>query len=117
MKVSIDPTIIEKAAIAAFRDTCEIIGRTATQVISENGAFPGFPGDIVDTGALRASQRITYLSPTAARFSWSQEYALYVHEGYQKRNGQTVAGRPWTRETLARVNVPETFGQLVRAKL
>lgn len=116
-KVQIDVGVIEKAAIAAFQDSCQILGRRYTELISAPGAFAGFPGDIVDTGALRASQRLDFVSPTYARFGWTVEYALYVHEGYQRRNGTGVRGRPWGRVGLEQFNLQETTSLLLRQRL
>jgi hypothetical protein len=117
-KVNLNIGAIEKAAIEAFKDSCFLLGREFTEIISEPGAFPDFPdSDIVDTGALRASQQLEFVSSTDARFTWSVDYALYVHEGYTLRNGKEQPGRPWGTEGLKRFKVQETFEALLKAKL
>ncbi len=93
------------------------MGTEFTKVISEPGAFAGFDGDIVDTGRLRASQKLEFLNASEAQFSWDVEYALYVHEGYKLRNGKQQAGRPWTTEGLKRFDAQKTFETLLKAKL
>jgi hypothetical protein len=81
------------------------MGTKFTEVISEPGAFDGFEGDIVDTGRLRASQQLDFVSPNEARFSWNTEYALYVLLGFTYRNGREQPGRDWTKRRLEQLDV------------
>ena len=68
----------------------------ATQTITANRDWEGFGNtDIVDTGRLRASQRIDRLSQTEYRVFYTASYALWVHEGYTMRNGRKMLGRPF----------------------
>lgn len=108
---------VERAAQQAFKEACYLLGREYTKAISEAGAFDGFSGDIVDTGALRASQRIEFAGPGEAQFSWDTEYALFVHEGYTLRNGEEIGGRPWTKLGLERFNLKDTYEKILGAKL
>jgi hypothetical protein len=108
---------IDRAVDQAFKDTCLLLGRTFTEVISQPGAFKGFSGGIVDTGQLRSSQRLEFITDSEAQFSWPTEYALYVHEGYTLRNGSQQPGRPWTTEGLRRFDVDKTFAALLKAGL
>lgn len=118
VKVNLDISIIQGKAIEAFQETCFLLGREFTQVISEVGAFDTFPDrDLVDTGALRASQQLDFISPTEAQFSWTVDYALYVHEGYTLRNGKQQPGRPWTKLALDRLDAQATFNTLLESKL
>lgn len=116
-KVVVNFRIVEVAAVEAFKETAYLLGRTFSEVISERGAFDAHPDrDLVDTGKLRASQRLT-IRGGVAEFSWSSEYAVYQHSGYQLRNGEEWKGRPWTEEGLQRFNLQETYSRLLKAKL
>lgn len=116
-KVTINASKLSRAADEAFRETCFLLGAELTKVISEPGAFDGFPGDIVDTGQLRASQDLQFVGGSEARFSWSTDYALYVHEGYTLRNGRSQPGRPWTKLANQRLDSQKVFQTLLREKL
>ncbi len=116
-KVTIDTAKLTKAAQSAFKETVLLMGTKFTEVISEPGAFDGFPGDIVDTGRLRASQQTDFISPNEAQISFNVEYAIFVHEGYTLRNGGSQPGRPWTSEGLKRFDAQKAFGLLLAAKL
>jgi hypothetical protein len=117
-KVHINITKVVAASKEAFRESCFLLGRSFTEVISDPGAFPEHSGrDIVDTGALRASQNLQFRSDTEAVFSWPVEYAYYQHEGYTLRNGEEWAGRPWTQEGIQRLNLEDTYNKLLEAKL
>lgn len=117
-EVSLNLKRVTVAAEQAFKESCFLLGREFSQLISESGAFPNYPDrDLVDTGRLRASQRVDFPRRGKAIFSWSTEYALYQHEGYTLRNGQNWPGRPWTREGLSRFNLQQTYRTLLEAKL
>jgi hypothetical protein len=58
--------------------------------------------DIVDTGALRDSQKIEREGDTVY-FSWNVPYALYVHEGVVLRSGAVLPARPWTRTAIENI--------------
>lgn len=112
--VKVNSKKLRRKAEKAFKKTCFRLGRSFTQVISEPGAFPEFPGqDIVDTGRLRASQQLDFLSPGYARFSWNTAYAAFVLRGYQKRNGQRQPGRNWVAEGLRRADIDRVFKEEV----
>ncbi len=116
----IDVSRITKAAKEAFRDACFIGHRNIIQVISEPGAFPGFPQDIVDTGLLRASQQPPEFSGDGAIATFANRgcsYALYVYMGFTTRAGNEVQGRPWIMEGLKRTDLTATTQKLLDAKL
>lgn len=118
LKVNIDVREIERGAIEAFRESCFLLGIEFTKIISEPGVFKEFPdSDIVDTGQLRASQKVEFPKATEARFSWSQDYSLYVHEGYILRNGKKQPGRPWTQVGLDRFKFDDTYNKILKRKL
>lgn len=117
-KVSLNFKRVTTAAEQAFKESCFLLGRSFTETISEVGAFPSHPDrDLVDTGQLRASQRVDFPRRGEALFSWSTDYALYQHEGYTLRSGQEWQGRPWTREGLSRFDLQKTYETLLKEKL
>ncbi len=119
-KVTIDLGAVNRATESAFKETCFLLGIEFTKAISEpiwQWDNAPSPRDIVDTGQLRASQQVEFVSDSEAQFSWNVEYALYVHEGYQLRNGREVSGRPWTTKGLKRFNPQKVFETLLAAKL
>lgn len=102
-----------------FRQTCEELGEEYRKVIEDPNAFPGFKDqDIVDTGALRDSQRLTFAKDGSAEFSWPVPYSVYVHQGYTLKNGNKQPGRQWTVEGNKRFRFPQRFQQnIVNAKI
>ena len=94
---------IEAELTRAFKSTMFALGVKFNEEISSNKwpwiAAPS-PRDIVDTGRLRSSQSLEFESPTQAIFSWATEYAVYVHEGVQFRNGTRTPARRWTESAL-----------------
>lgn len=116
--VKLNTTKITKAARSAFREACFLQGRVFTEVISEPGAFSSHPNsDIVDTGALRASQTLTFEDADTARFAWPVEYSLYVQKGYTRSNGTIIEGRDWIAEGQRRFNVADAVAKLMKTRL
>ena len=111
--------LILKAAATALTKTAQAYERKTVQLISQNGAFSGFPGDIVDTGLLRASKDVRRDSEFAVTVSYggtAAPYALYVHEGYTLRNGNEQPGRPWLRRAEEELDLEGIFTEaLARA--
>ena len=106
---------VNRKATEAFKELALLFFAENVQVISEPGAFADFPDqDIVDTGRLRASTQFDLETPTRAVFSWSVEYAPYVHEGYVSADGQVVLGRPWTEVAIERLEPEKTFRKLFK---
>lgn len=108
---------IERKIDKAFNQTALQFSIEMTKVISEPGAFPGFSGDIIDTGALRSSQLVLFPTRHLAEYIWGVNYALYVHEGVTFRNGNSQPGRPWTWEAIRRFNWEEKFAENLRRLL
>lgn len=118
MDINLNVTIVEQTCVQAFQDTCLLLGREFTKVISEPGAFDAFPdSDIVDTGQLRAAQQLEFRSPGLASYSWNLDYAAAVHFGYTLRNGEEEPGRPWTELGLERFDFEGTYGKLLADRL
>lgn len=104
---------VNQKVIEAFKELALLFFAENVQVISEPGAFVDFPNqDIVDTGRLRASTQFDLETPTIAVFSWSVEYAPYIHEGYVSADGRVVLGRPWTEEAIERLEPEKTLRKL-----
>ena len=117
-KIQINLTRTIAAAEDAFKESCFLLGREFTEVISEVGAFPEHPDrDLVDTGRLRASQTLDFPERGKAVFSWNTDYAIYQHSGFTMRNGQQWEGRPWTRLGMERLNFQNTYAKLLESKL
>lgn len=116
--------LLEASASKALAKTTQAYERKCTQLISQNGAFAGFPGDIVDTGALRASKEVRADGPLARTVSYGNTaapYALFVHEGYTLRSGREQPGRPWLRRAEEELDLQgiftEAFNEALNAQL
>jgi phage gpG-like protein len=92
---------------ALWRDLVQVAnkyGRECTKVISKERTWQGYEGarDIVDTGQLRASQKIDYTrDKLAIEVSYNTEYAAAVHNGatirYNNGNTRRIPPRPWMK--------------------
>lgn len=118
VSVNFNGAALRGAALRAFERTMRQLGQDFQNVIEEVGAFPDFPqSDIVDTGALKNSQTITFPSPGTVVFEWPVEYAPYVHDGYTLKNGAQQPGRPWTAIGLDRFDPAAQFQVNLNAEL
>lgn len=102
---------LEQKIEQAFHQTALQFNAELTKVISEPGAFPGYDGDLVDTGAFRASQLVLFPTTLLAEYIWGVNYAVFLHEGFTKKNGQKTLGRPWTWVCLRRFNWEQRFSE------
>jgi aspartate/tyrosine/aromatic aminotransferase len=94
----------------AFKETTQQYFEECQKVIKDPNAFTQFPNqDIVDTGALRDSGKIIAKQGNYKAI-WTMDYAVYVHEGYTKRNGGIQPARPWTELARDRMNFDEVLG-------
>lgn len=101
--IEIDSDRIEGELTRAFKSVIFALGVKFTEEISSNKwawISNPTPRDIVDTGRLRSSQSLEFDSPTEAVFNWATDYAVYVHEGVQFRNGTRTPPRRWTESAL-----------------
>lgn len=71
--------------------------------------------DIVDENRLRTSITRDINPDDSVTFTWTMEYASYVHEGYTATNGVRYPARPWTQEPLK--EAPELFRTYLDAAL
>lgn len=78
------------------------------KTIRSNGEEVGSPRDIVDTGGLRDSQKRENQTALNTDFVWTggdgKAYALEVHDGYTSKGGQRMPARPFTEDTVFRLN-------------
>lgn len=112
--------LILKAAAKALNKTAQAYERKTVQLISKPGAFSGFPGDIVDTGLLRASKDVRRDSEFAVTISYggtAAPYALFVHEGYTLRDGSQQPGRPWLKQAQEELDIDAVFTEFFVEKL
>lgn len=103
---------INDALNEAWDDFSAYLGlRFDTEITSEKWDWPRDPSprDIVDTGNLRRSMRITRgINPTELEtyFDWTAPYAAVVHDGAvfkatdSEGNPRSMPARPWTRPVL-----------------
>jgi hypothetical protein len=75
------------------------------------------PRDIVDTGDLRDSQKIDFVSDGEAVISWDVDYALKVHEGETTRSGAEFPARRWTQYAQAEYKPFDKFAGKIRRSL
>lgn len=103
---------IDDALNEAWDDFSAYLGRRFTaEITAEKWDWPRDPSprDIVDTGNLRRSLRITRgvnQQQLETYFDWTAPYAALVHDGAVFRatdaegNARTMPARPWTRPVL-----------------
>lgn len=102
---------IDDALNEAWDDFSAYLGRRFTNEISaEKWEWPRepTPRDIVDTGNLRRSLRITrgLGKELETYFDWTAPYAAVVHDGAvfkstdAEGNARSMPARPWTRPVL-----------------
>ena len=84
-----------------------------------NKSTVGSPRDIVDLGGLVNSQKRENMSEDQTAFVWTggegESYALEVHDGYSSKAGNRVEGRPFTEETIAKLD--KVIGELVSREI
>ena len=111
MTIIKEKLLIQAAQLALDR-TAKSLLKTATEVIEEVGAFPDFPdSDIVLSGATRDSGQVVKTDTNTRELRWTEDYDIYVHEGYTLRNGRKQEGRAWTKEAIRRKPPQETFNR------
>ena len=80
-----------------------------------SGPTVGSPRDIVDLEGLRNSQKRENTGEGHTAFVWTggegKAYALEVHDGYSSKAGNRMPARPFTEETIAKLD--EVISDLV----
>lgn len=91
--------------------------RFREEITSSKWQYPTAPQlrDIVDSGRLRDSQRVTVTPENAIIAEWPVPYATEVHEGGTTLDGRRFPGRPWTRAPLTETGAK--FAELLRTSL
>lgn len=73
----------------------------------QNGETVESPRDIVDLGGLRDSQKRENVDEMRTIFAWTgkdkKAYALEVHNGYTSKAGNRIPARPFTRDTISKL--------------
>jgi hypothetical protein len=103
---------VDDALKEAWDDLSAYLARRFTsEITAEKWAWPNEPviRDIVDTGNLRRSLRVTQAAEAKrldTSFEWTAPYAPAVHDGAVFRatdsegNARTLTARPWTRPVI-----------------
>jgi hypothetical protein len=121
-KADVNWDMINKKLDEAFKDTVFQYTRQATLVISRPRFWEGYNDvrDIVDTGQLRASQRVTFETDSIAHVDWLTEYAAAVANGatIKHANGSThrIPPRPFPQIAAAEMRLEETLARNIKAK-
>jgi len=116
MTLEFTPGVIDALIESSFREVALLYGLECTKVITTPGLFPSSSEDIVDTGQLRASQRVDFPEELEAALSWNTDYAAYVHEGAALKNGRVIIGRPWATLAASRLDLQATFDKIYNGK-
>jgi hypothetical protein len=82
-----------------------------------NGQVVTSPRDIIDTGELDSSQRLTRARRGDWRWFWMAPHSLIVHQGATLRGGGFYPARPWTRRAVAAYKPYLKFAQEVRKRV
>lgn len=82
-----------------------------------DGTLVGSPRDVIDTGALRASQRLSFPAANTGSIVWNIHYALKVFLGNTEPDGRVHPPRNVPEETLKRFAFQERFAARARQKL
>jgi hypothetical protein len=82
-----------------------------------NGQTVTSPRDIIDTGELDSSQRLTRPKRGTWIWLWTAPYALFVHEGATLRGGGEYPARPWTKAAVAEYQPGDKFAQEVKRRV
>ena len=97
------------------REIEEVKWKWPGATIRRNKMPAGSPRDIVDLGGLRDSQKRENVGDNVTVFTWTggegRSYALEVHDGYTSKGGNDMPARPFTDETISRLN--EVVGDLI----
>ena len=92
------------------------VAERAASYARGEGIRAGNPRNLIDTGNLRQTGTYQMTGPHRATFSWSAEYATFVHEGgfmwawgrrppYKGARAVYIPPRPWTRAVLGQEDV------------
>ena len=116
--IEIDRNKIDRAINRAFDTALEALADSCQDAISsevwewpratlrQNSDIVSSPRDIVDTGELYDSLRISRTA-NAAALTWGVDYGTAVHDGATAKNGTELPARPWTQAGIENCNTAE----------
>jgi hypothetical protein len=87
------------------------------ETVRSTGEVANSPRNIIDTGALRDSLNIEWVSPTEAIYHWDVDYAIYVHQGAVLSNGTELPARPWIFAAMGEYDLFQEFINKLNEKL
>jgi hypothetical protein len=105
MKLRLNSSQIQGATSKTFKQAArKLEGELVKAITDPIYSWPSgeSPRDIVDTGQLRASQKLTFLKPLKAAYLYPVEYAAAVHSGAVFKNGTKLPARAWTKVAVKR---------------
>jgi hypothetical protein len=109
--------LIEEFAQEQVRQIEAIEWPWPRETVRSTGEVVNSPRNIVDTGALRDSLNIEWISPTEAIYHWDVDYAIYVHQGAVLLNGTDLPARPWIFAALTEYDLLSNFEVKIQGKL
>lgn len=111
--------LLERVFSASDLVVAEMDRRFTAAISAKDWKWPNAPSprDIVDTGALRASQNYTRQTDGVYRFTWSVPYATSVHEGGTFFDGTEMPARPWTRRALKGMREDKVIEKIMKLEL
>lgn len=81
-----------------------------------NGQTVRTPRDIIDTGALDSSQRLSRPNRAEWQWQWDVPYAVLVHEGATLQSGAEYPARPWTKRAVDDYKPLRKFAQEIKRR-
>ncbi len=116
MRLTLNKRKFKQITEKVFEESVLILGGEFTKAITDPiyDWTDGAKRDIVDTGALRRSQKVIPDGRLSVLYVWSVEYSAAVHEGATLRNGAKLPARPWTKVALKRIDLEDIMGRLWR---
>jgi hypothetical protein len=87
------------------------------ETVRSTGEIANSPRNIIDSGALRDSLIIEWISPTEAIYHWDVDYAIHVHQGAVLGNGTELPARPWIYAAMGGYDLFQEFINKLNEKL
>jgi phage gpG-like protein len=81
---------LKKARTASLDAVGLVVQSESVKKMTQNGAYAGYSGDMVDTGRLRASIKHDIASENSVQIGTNVEYADYVFLGTYKMVGRNA---------------------------
>ena len=113
-KVNLKTDVITRPATKAFVEYSRVLYNQFTEEFADskwtwprntrrkNGEIAGRVRNIIDTGELMGSQKLSYkYGRTTAVYSWNTPYAMAVLKGFRTSRGREYRGRDWIGEGIA----------------